>query len=161
MQKSKIKDQNEIKNHGLRRITCLWAVIGLLLMFSTAVGAGEAAEEEDVVVVVKEISGEVTVVGPSFIAVVYERDAKKGIEYEMALPIDKDIELVRKRNLDEIRVGDTVRVKYEETQKGERITRRAKVITFVKPAKTKLESMSEEYDVAPIGGLKEGERRKW
>ena len=110
--------------------------------------------EDGVVVVTKQITGKVSAINPRehFLTVIYERVKEHGVEYEMLLSFTDDVELEYKRNLSELKYGDTVRVSYEEKQqeatrqtadgKTERYTkilaREAKVITFMKPQMTGL-----------------------
>jgi len=128
MQKSKIK----------------WAVIGLLLMVNTVVAAQEAAEEGDVVVVVKELIGEVislTSRGDSqLICIAVDEE-----NTDYIFLIDEEIKVVRKRSLNAINIGDTVRVKYHvitrTTKEGRQRSKQvAKLITFMAPAKKGLRS---------------------
>lgn len=82
-----------------------------------------AQEDEGFYFQTKEVTGEVGVVRPPFMAIVYKKDKRKGIEYEIALRLDKDDVLIeRKDSLDQIHQGDTVRVVYEEKQKEYEVT---------------------------------------
>jgi lipopolysaccharide export LptBFGC system permease protein LptF len=111
--------------------------------------------------VMKEVEGEISAIGKDYIAVVYERDNTKGEEYEILLPIDKDIKLVRKKSLDQIGVGDKVSIQYEELteeyKEGPKQKRRAKIISFVKPAEKKPEAVESETSVLNSGKPEEGE----
>jgi len=93
----------------------------------------------------KTVQGEISWIGKDYIAIIYQKDEKKGKEYEILLPIDADIQLLHKSNLDQLSVGDTVRVQFEELteeyKEGARKERKAKVISFVKPAVKKPESL--------------------
>ena len=116
------------------------------------VGKPEEQEErpfwqapEDAQVTVKHVTGELSLIRPGSISVVYKRDAKKGMDYEMVLPFDKDVRLAYKRSLDEFQLGDTVRVTYEERtwktdEDLERMQRKAMEIQFMSPAKPGLRS---------------------
>lgn len=111
-------------------------------------------------VTVKTLSGEVSGISPNFIAVLYGQDAKSS--YEMGLVINKNTKVERKHSLNEIVVGDTVSVKYEETtqvikektQKGEEkdtvkvLSRIAKVVSFIKSPAEGLQSTEEGITVA-------------
>jgi len=91
--------------------------------------------------VTKKIEGVVSAVNKNGIAVVYNRNPVKGLEEEMFVPLNNSIRLAHKKKLEEIGIGDTVSVKYEE------ITREAKegpvktfegiTGTFLKPAPKK------------------------
>lgn len=114
----------------------------------------------------KEIQGEVAGIIQDSIAIVYNRNEATGEEYEMSFPVDKGVNIVHKRSIKEIAVGDIVNVQYEEVtekydddqEKDPEINRKAKVITFLKPAiKTPepLESDSDsEEEESPFKSLK-------
>ena len=53
-------------------------------------------------------------VGKNFIAIIYQIDTAKGIEYEMALPLKKDAQYQFVKSLKELGIGDKVSVTYEE-----------------------------------------------
>lgn len=85
------------------------------------------------------VSGEISGISKNYISVVYEKDTENGIEYEMLLPIDKDIQLEYKKSLGEMKIGDRVSIQYEDTttedsEKQKTFKREAKVVTFVGPA---------------------------
>ena len=122
---------------GFRSLTVI--ILGLVLFYlAAALEAGERDEEGIETVVVKEVSGEVYALNRNRITLIYSRDEEKGVEYEILLPFDKDVELVHKRSLDEIKIGDTVGVKYEETtieyKDKKSFRRKAKEIRFIKAA---------------------------
>ena len=115
-------------------------------MFSFFTAALAQEEEEEIIAVMREVSGEVGAISPGLITVIYNRDEDMKREDEIDLPIDKDVRLVHKSKLSDINIGDIVSVKYEELQKKEEIEkegitetktriigRKAKVITFVRP----------------------------
>lgn len=87
---------------------------------------------------IKGISGEVSAISKDFIAIVYRRDAAKGTEEEIALPIAKDVIIEHKKSLSEIGAGDLVDVEFEEiseeTGEGPKSKRVAKVISFLRAA---------------------------
>lgn len=101
----------------------------------------------------RQVSGEVAGISQNFIAVLYDQDSKAS--YEIALAVDKDARLERVKDIKDIKAGDSVTVRYEETIEIEgKITkvksRIAKVISFVKAApKGELEAPAEE---APAAG---------
>ena len=133
-----------------------WIIKGavvLFLLYLFGVAQAEQGKEEDkAVVVLKEVQGEVSALTSNFISIIYERDKEKGIDYEIALPIDENMRLVHKRSLKQIQLGDIVRVKYKEKRKeceevGEDgtlkrktkvIERKAAVITFVRPKRPEI-----------------------
>ena len=87
----------------------------------------------------KSITGEVTGISPSFIAVMYDQDVKSA--YEMALNLGPKAKIVGKTSINEIHVGDTVTVSYDERfqkdEKGDiRINgRKVTAISFVREGK--------------------------
>jgi hypothetical protein len=95
----------------------------------------EVPKEKKKITVVKEVSGEVAGISPNFLAITYGSDAKTS--YEMALTVDKDVKVERKKKLSEIKATDTVKVAFEETaeidERGKKriISRIAKNITFL------------------------------
>jgi len=107
--------------------------LGIGLIF-----AEEKKEKNIVKSTEKEITGEVSAISKNFIAIVYQRDEEKGIEYEMAFTLDENIELKNKKRIEEINVGDIVKLTYEENIEesalGERKVNKAKVVEFLKPA---------------------------
>ena len=120
----------------------------------TTEAQGQGEGEDGVVVVTKQITGKVSAINPRehFLTVIYEQMKEQGVEYEMLLSFTDDVELQYKRDLNELKYGDTIRVSYEEKQqeakrqtadgKTERYTkilaREAKVITFMKSQMTGL-----------------------
>lgn len=101
-------------------------------------GEEESKETKKAGRVVKGISGEVSAISKDFIAIVYRRDAAKGTEEEIALPIAKDVIIEHKKSLSEIGAGDLVDVEFEEvseeTEGGLKSRRVAKVISFIRSA---------------------------
>ncbi|MBU1044182.1 MAG: hypothetical protein KJ915_07275 [Candidatus Omnitrophica bacterium] len=86
----------------------------------------------------KEIQGIVSGIGYGSISIVYKSDAKSGTADEILLPLDELEEIIHKQNIKQINVGDTVSVQYnettQETEKGPTVSRKAKVLNFIKPA---------------------------
>lgn len=84
------------------------------------------------------LTGEVSAISKDFIAIVYNRNLEKGSEEEIALPIAKNVIIEHKKSLDQIAVGDTVYVEFDEvseqTDNGERTKRIAGAISFVRAA---------------------------
>lgn len=74
-------------------------------------------------VAANEVKGRVVTITKRAISVEY--DSKEQASYEMLLPLAKDIRLSHLQDLSELKQGDTVRVKYEQTytenDKGERM----------------------------------------
>ncbi|MFH0839268.1 MAG: hypothetical protein V1893_03690 [Candidatus Omnitrophota bacterium] len=94
------------------------------------------------------IEGEISAISNKYISIVYKKE--KDAEYEMLLPIDKDIEIIHKKSLDEMKVGDTVYIEYEDevitdtAEEGQAMKRKAKVISFMSPAPPKPPEPQEE-----------------
>jgi len=102
-----------------------------------AEGAGKIKRTTEL----KGIQGEVTWIKKDRIAVLYGYDNVKDMDNEMLLPFDKDIKLEHINSVADIVAGDTVAVQYEEVVEegpdGRRASRRAKVISFIRPAPPK------------------------
>ena len=75
--------------------------------------AQAAAPEERVEL--KTVTGDVVYVGKQAISVEYASTKKGG--FEMLLPLSSDTALVRLRSLEELKRGDTVKVRYEQTSR--------------------------------------------
>lgn len=107
----------------------------------------------------KDISGEVSGVGKDYISVVYYRNPEGTMEKELLLPVEKDAELVRAKKLDQIKIGDIVDIRYEETGeaagKDTKIKRRAKVISFMKAAQVKPQAPVFDSESLPPQGTEE------
>ncbi len=135
--------------------------LGLVFIFiagitgvSLAADAVEASQPKKVTQE-KIIEGKIVAISPNFVAINYGLDKKSA--YEMALIIDQETRLERKKSLSEIYPGDGVWVKYaeicevskvtvngEEKSKTRVLNRLAKVIKFMNAAPKGLQS-SEEY----------------
>jgi hypothetical protein len=115
----------------------------------------------------KTLDGEVVAISPNFIAINYGVDKKTS--HEMALVIDKDTKVERKKSLQEIAPGDIVSVKYaeiaqvskeivkgEEKSKARVLSRLAKVIRFINPGLKELQSVEESVPVVMDEPKKEG-----
>jgi hypothetical protein len=109
-----------------------------VFMIPPSLASAQAAAQEAAKPVsqMKEVQGEVSFVASNFISVIYKRDAKA--EYEMAFPFDKKkILLDHVQSVNQINIGDTVSIQYEETvqqaEKGAKISRSAKKIFFIRP----------------------------
>lgn len=97
--------------------------------------------------VMKEIGGEVSWLDlkKGYIAILYHQDLSRGEEDEILLPLDiKAVKLEHIKSLEQINKGDTVSIHYEEEIKKydsnrEEAERKAKVVSFVRPAVKKQE----------------------
>jgi hypothetical protein len=99
----------------------------------------DAAPQETVKVVAKEASGVISSLSSNFIAVVTGVDSLTQAGTESAFNLDKNVRIIHKKSLKDIKVGDTVTVSYEETlklQDGKRKSRSTSVksIAFLKAA---------------------------
>ena len=61
--------------------------------------AKKAEGEENISVVDRTVKGEVGMITPNFISIVYKRDEKTKTEYEIALTVEAGLELVNAENL--------------------------------------------------------------
>lgn len=92
------------------------------------------------------IGGEVGAISNNFISVIYSRE-NDGTENELALPISNDVKIKHRKSVHEIKTGDTVEVQFEVTKEdGKVISRKAKVITFLSPAKEEVVEFLEQED---------------
>jgi hypothetical protein len=121
---------------------------------SKSEGRRQGEGEEPIIILTKEVSGKVSAITPHLIVIVYKEDKEKHAEYEIDIPIGKDVTLAHTKTLNAIGIGDTVYVTYEERQKEYEaigkdgtvklmtkvIGREAKIITFIKPKITGLRS---------------------
>ncbi len=97
------------------------------------------ADEQKEVVVRKEITGTISGMSPSFLAVTFGKGEADGAALEMAFNVGKDVRVAHKNSMKEIGFGDTVTVTYDEitktTDEGRTLTRREiRMVTFVKAA---------------------------
>lgn len=103
--------------------------------------------QEGTVVTAEIIGGEVGAISNNFISIIYSKDEQKGTEEELALPISKDVKIRHKKSIHEIKTGDTVEVEYEVTkQDGKVISRKAKIITFLNPAREEVVEFLKQED---------------
>ena len=89
----------------------------------------------------KELTGEVGVVRPTYLTLVYGWDPETRTDNEMVFPIDENVALLNRNSLDEFAVGDTVSVTYEEkrwtTPEGQdKAERHATGVRFISAANT-------------------------
>lgn len=99
----------------------------------------------DAPMTVEQVTGELSLIRPGSINLVYGRDDEQKMDYEMVLPLVPDVKVIRRRDLSELRVGDTVLVTYEERTwedeaEVERMQRRATTIEFLRPAAANMRS---------------------
>lgn len=143
---------NTLQAGIVKKIIQIW-VIMILALGLTSAGFAETINEvkkeakgdkEEItdLSVMKEIEGEVSAVDKHGIAVVYSKDLEKGVESEIYIPLEKEnIKMVHKRNIEDIQVGDTVKVEYEivteETKEGQSSKFEARTVTFLRAAQKK------------------------
>jgi hypothetical protein len=163
----KVEMITQIKERLHRLDTIVVISCFVLFLFSLDTHLKAEEEEPTITTETKEVQGEVSMIGRDYISVVYMRDLDKGIEYEMQLPIDEDLSFIHARDLNEIKVGDIVRVTYEEVteeyQDESKTSRKGKVINFVKSAVR--EQITEEVFDEPVAEyntdvLRSGEKIK-
>lgn len=97
----------------------------------------------------KTLSGEISASNSQGVAVIYERNEKKGYENEFWLPFAEDLELKGYQTIKDLRPGDRVEVKYEETETGsnravKKITLREKAAEPQKVVENKQEQNEQE-----------------
>jgi len=122
------------------QITFLSLLVGLFLFIFGPV----RAQGEEEIVKTKRVSGEISVIRPSYINIIFAREKRRGAEYEAMFLLNDDVKFIRK-DLEELEPGDRVEIKYdgyfkieknEETgEEEERFVRRVtKEIRFVSPS---------------------------
>lgn len=93
----------------------------------------------------KYVSGEVSFLDlksdPKRIGIDYKQDDESGVAYEIILFIDENVKLVHKGKLEEMGLGDSVHITYEDItssgEEGKEETKRvAKIISFARAADT-------------------------
>ena len=97
------------------QIFFLSLLVGLLMFVSGSAGAREQ-EEEEFIVEIKTIKGELTTLGSQYLGILSERDERKGYEKEVLFLLDEEVKFVHKER-NKIKLGDRIRVKYEEYYK--------------------------------------------
>ena len=125
-----------------RKRMVLIMAAGIFIIRAIALADGDEKSKRVVARAAKEIQGEVAGISKDSIAIIYNRNEATGEEYEMSFPVAKEVDIVHKKSINEIAVGDTVNVQYEETteksaedkEKDLEIKRQVKVITFLRPA---------------------------
>ncbi len=120
------------------------AIVLLSGLMGTVFAEDKEKKEKIVKTASSVVSGEISGISENFISVVYETDKEKGIEYEVLVPIDKDVKIEHKKSLSELKIGDRVSIRYEDTtvedsKKRQTLKRKAKVIRFVRSAVKKPE----------------------
>lgn len=128
-------------------------VLGLIISstipgFAAADKLSADSEKKEEVVLNKSmgtITGTISAVSSDSISVAYHEDKAKGIEYEMLLPLDKTFNIENKKGLNELKIGDTVKITYEDVasenvnSKEQKIERKAKIVSFIRSAVKKPE----------------------
>jgi hypothetical protein len=114
----------------VRIFSRLCLVSAIVLLSETAY----AQEGSQAMILVKDITGEVSFVDENFISVVYKRDQDQGKEYEMTLYIDEGVilENITDNNLQTLSQEDIVRVEYTEIYRDTKTRREAKKISFIR-----------------------------
>lgn len=113
---------------------------GVLILALAVTGFALEEKERKIVKTAKDqITGEITRIGKNSISVLYNQDKENGIEYEMVIPIDNNVGLEHLKSLNNLKVGDQISIQYEDTvleqsDKSEKIERKASVISFIKAA---------------------------
>jgi len=123
----------------IMRKTIEIGLIGILVFSLAGAGLTQEKKETKKTTVSKEVTGEVTWIGKNKIAILYQIDTEKSTEYEILLPFDeKELKVIHKKSLEEIKSGDTVTVEYEEiteeSEQGGRTDFKARAIKFIRSA---------------------------
>lgn len=91
--------------------------------------------------VLMQVKGEIGDIGRKHITIIYGYNKEKTIAREMMLRLDDTVEFKHIKSIKQIKIGDTVRVQYEEVvaDYGDRQEkkRKAVLISFVKSAEVK------------------------
>jgi len=115
-----------------------------LLLLVTLVFTSFAGQPPKAPAASKEVAGRVSGISKNYIAIAYGSDEATHTEYEMLIPLDKSLNLTHVKTLDQIKVGDTVSIQFDETVEttieGEKVFRRGKGIAFISAAPKVVES---------------------
>lgn len=124
-------------------------VFGLIISLALpGFAAGDKSEEKKEAVINKStgtITGTISTIKSDSVSIAYHEDKAKGIEYEMLLLLDNVFTIENKKNLSELKVGDTVKITYEDVtsekidNKEQKVERKAKIVSFVRSAVKKPE----------------------
>lgn len=118
----------------------LVSILVLGLRVALAEKAPEQAQDKKILKTERnELSGVISGITKSSVSLVYEKDKKKDIEYEAVFPINKDIQFEHLKSLNDLKIGDEVRIRFEDTNfeysdKSQKVQRKAKVISLIKAA---------------------------
>ena len=82
-----------------KKLATIIFLVGLITIWGVCYSQ---EQEEATTVIQKEVRGIVSAVSSHFITIVYKQDTQRHIEYEIDLPIDKDVKLRHKKRLSEI-----------------------------------------------------------
>lgn len=90
-------------------------IILILLIGFTFSLAAPAKDKKDKTTIMKgkDVTGEISMIESTYISVIYKRDKDKGIEYEMMLPLNKEVIFTRTK-LEDLSVGDEIIVSSDE-----------------------------------------------
>jgi len=141
----------------------------ILLSGAALAQENQENKEKNIEVTMKELTGVISALSPSFIAIETGVDAQQGAATEAAFNLSKNVRIEHKNSLKEIKVGDIVTVGYEETietrDDGRKMRKTSvKTITFLKPAPAEMTALEEttppgegdaKGDSLPLKGLKE------
>jgi len=118
----------------------LVSILVLGLRVALAEKAPEQAQDRKILKTERnELSGVISGITKSSVSLVYGKDKKKDIEYEAVFPINEDIQLEHLKSLSDLRIGDEVKIRFEDTNfensdKSQKVQRKAKVISLIKAA---------------------------
>ena len=91
-----------------------YIILILLIGFTFSLSA-QAKDKKDKTTIMKgkDVTGEISMIERTYISVIYKRDKDKGIEYEMMLPLNKEVIFTRTK-LEDLSVGDEIIVSSDE-----------------------------------------------
>lgn len=142
----------------IRRLGRALVLMFLILLMGTSFAQKTETKEEGkkdattlqtaVTVATKTISGQVGVIRPGYITIIYKEETLEDgtvKDWEMVLPYDKTLTLEHKKGLDQIKEGDTIEIVYYDSgwvdDKGVgRSEKKAKHIRFIRSAPEGLSS---------------------
>lgn len=121
-------------------ITLSVLAVVLVLGFVVAESAQRPGQGERVIRAFGNVvTGEISGISKKFISVVYNKDEETGVDYEMLIPIDENVQVEHKKGLGEFKKGDTVSVEYEDatvedSAKQRKMRRKGTLVSFVRSA---------------------------
>lgn len=144
---------------GCIALSCLWLIVFCFVPYlaaeekagpkgKTEHSAGPEKAERIIKQEIKKISGELSSINNDFISILYKRDLEKGVDYEILLPLDKNVQLKYINKLKDLKEGDRISITYDEDtvelENRQESRRKAREITFIGPGKQRPEPVRHE-----------------